>query len=129
MARYGSLHVLKGGGFLCILGLLIVIISSSHLFAMPGFALIGAGISLASPILYQASAKVKGLAPGIGLATMNTFAMTAFLGGPVLIGFVAQLFTLRIAFLFVLLAALLWIIQTSLIIRRQRAQEKSLGEG
>lgn len=123
MAKYGSLQVLRGGGVLSVIGLLVVIISNTHLVAMPGFALIGAGISLASPILYQASAKVKGLAPGVGLATMNTFAMTAFLGGPVLIGFMAQLSSLRISFIFVLMTAMLWIIQTSIMIRNQAVKK------
>jgi len=84
---------------------------------LPGFMLVGSGISLASPILYQASAKVKGLAPGVGLATMNTFAMAAFLGGPVLIGFIAQISSLRISFILVAIASVIWILQTTKIIR------------
>jgi hypothetical protein len=36
--------------------------------------------------------------------------MAAFLGGPVLIGFVAQSVNLRIAFLLVVVAAWIWVI-------------------
>jgi MFS family permease len=116
IARYGNMRVLRAGGIFALVGIVVIIVSTTYLMAMPGFMLAGAGISVASPILYQASAKVKGLAPGIGLATMNTFAMAAFLTGPVLIGFIAKLSNLRIAFMFVGLIAILWVIQTTKVI-------------
>lgn len=112
IAKFGSMRVLKAGGILSLAGLIIIILSTSYLVALPGFMLVGSGISLASPILYQASAKVKGLEQGIGLATMNMFAMASFLGGPVLIGFIAHLFNLRIAFSLVAFATFIWILQT-----------------
>lgn len=119
IGRYGSMRVLRIEGILVVMGLIIIIISPTPFFAIPGFMLTGAGISLASPILYQASAKVKGLAPGVGLATMNTFAMTAFLGGPVMIGFIAKIFNLRIAFALVAILAVVWILQTNKSIRTE----------
>ena len=126
IARFGNMRVLRAGGVLVVIGLVLIIISPTHLFAMPGFMLTGAGISLASPILYQASAKVKGLAPGVGLATMNTFAMTAFLGGPVLIGLIAKFSNLRIAFIFVAFMAVLWILQTSRVMRLMSTENSKL---
>lgn len=114
--KFGNMRVLRVGGLLVLIGLILIIVSTNYVYAMPGFMLTGAGISIASPILYQAAARVKGLAPGIGLATMNTFAMAAFLGGPVLIGFIAELFNLRIAFLLVAFASIIWIIQTTRVI-------------
>ncbi len=117
IARFGAMRVLRTGGILVFLGLAIVILSGSPWSAIPGFMLIGMGISLASPILYGSAAKVKGLAPGVGLATLNTFAMASFLGGPVLIGFIAKLSDLRIAFMVVALASIIWIIQTTRVIR------------
>ncbi len=125
IARFGNMRVLRAGGVLVLLGLIVVVASQTHFMAMPGFMLVGAGISLASPILYQASARVKGLAPGVGLATMNTFAMAAFLGGPVLIGFVAQSSNLRIAFGVVAFVALIWVLQTNRIVRNQSSHERS----
>ncbi len=119
IARFGNMRVLRAGGILVVIGLAVVVASQTHFMAMPGFMLVGAGISLASPILYQASARVKGLAPGVGLATMNTFAMAAFLGGPVLIGFIAQSSNLRIAFAVVAIVAFVWVLQTHRIIKVQ----------
>jgi len=120
IARFGSMRVLRAGGVLVLIGLIIVIMSNNPWVALPGFMLVGAGISLASPILYGAAAKLTGLTPGVGLATLNTFAMASFLGGPVLIGFVAKFFDLRIAFMLVGITVVVWIIQTTRVIRTER---------
>ena len=121
LAKFDSMDVLRVGGLLVIAGMAMIIFSPLYALSLSGFVLTGSGIALASPILYQASAKVKGLAPGVGLATMNAFAMVAFLGGPVLIGFVAQLFSLRLAFLLIIVAAIFWIIQAGRVIRLKKS--------
>jgi fucose permease len=117
IARFGSMHMLRAEGILVFIGLIIVILSHGPWVAIPGFMLIGMGIALASPILYGSAAKLPGMAPGAGLATLNTFAMASFLGGPVLIGFIGKMADLRIAFMFVACAAVIWIFQTSRVIR------------
>lgn len=110
IARYGSKLILRLGGSIVALGLLTAIWGqSSAVGALTGFALIGAGVSLGAPILYAASARVPGMAKGAGLATMNTFAMVSFMGGPALIGFLAKAFSLPSAFGVVALFAGLWI--------------------
>lgn len=117
--RYTSKVVLRWGGFIVIIGMLWIVLSQSPWIVLPGFMLVGLGISLASPILYAASAQVKGLAPGVGLATMNSFGMAAFLTGPVIVGFIAKLVDLRFAFLWIVFASILWIIQTTRWIRKE----------
>ena len=107
------------GGVLVIAGMLWIILSGNPWIVLPGFMMVGLGISLASPILYAASARVKGLAPGVGLATMNSVGMAAFLTGPVIVGFIAQWVNLRFAFLWVVFASILWIIQTTRWIRNK----------
>lgn len=111
IARFTSKRVLQYGGLIAALGLLILILQPSLAWILPGFALAGIGVSLGAPILYAASTKVPGLPPGAGLATMNTFAMGAFLGGPALIGFTAKWQSLPFAFGIVALGALLWALQ------------------
>jgi predicted MFS family arabinose efflux permease len=119
IARYGNMQVLLSGGILVVLGFTIIILSNQLWLVLPGFMLTGLGISTASPILYAAAARVPGLAPGAGIATMNSFAMIAFLGGPVLIGFLAKAFDLKLAFLFVMAAAIVWVIQVIIILRKK----------
>jgi len=111
--RYTNKVVLRMSGVFVIAGMLWIIVAPDEWLVLPGFMLVGLGISLASPILYAASARVKGLAPGVGLATMNSFGMAAFLTGPVIVGFIAKLVDLRFAFLWVVFASILWIVQTT----------------
>ena len=117
--RYTNMVVLRIGGVLVIGGMIWIMLSTSPWFVLPGFMLVGFGIALASPILYAASARVPGLAPGVGLATMNTFGMIAFLTGPVIVGFVSKLIDLRFAFILVIITATIWIIQVSRVIRKK----------
>jgi MFS family permease len=121
ISRYGNMKIFMIAGILVVMGLSVIILSANLWLALPGFMLTGLGISVASPVLYAAAARVPGLPPGAGLATLNSFGMTAFLGGPVLIGFIAQLSNLRIAFLFVAAAAVLWVFQTAMLVRKNIA--------
>ena len=119
IARHGHMKVLMTGGILVSIGLIIIILSVNPWIALPGFMMTGLGVSVASPILFAAAARVPGLPPGAGLATMNTFGMAAFLIGPVLIGFIAKALDLRIAFMCVAVTSIIWVIQTYSILRKK----------
>ncbi len=106
LVRYGERIILMGGGIIVATGLLLSVVFQNTAITLLGFALVGAGVSLGAPILYGASARVPGMAPGAGLATMNTFAMAGFLGGPALIGLIAKYWSLPFAFALVSCAAL-----------------------
>lgn len=109
IAFAGPNRVLRAGGLVAASGLLLLLFVQTKVIALAGFALTGAGVSIGAPILYAAATRVPGLPPGAGLATMNTFAMVAFLGGPAFIGFLAKAFSLPIAFGLVALLACIWI--------------------
>ncbi len=111
IARFTSKMVLQVGGVIAAIGLGLLILQPALLLILVGFALAGIGVSLGAPILYAASAKAPGLPPGAGLATMNTFAMGAFLAGPAFIGFIAKWYTLPFAFGIIAIGALLWAFQ------------------
>ncbi|MCC7465180.1 MAG: MFS transporter [Saprospiraceae bacterium] len=108
IANFGAAKMLRVGGAVAALGLLLLSFVPVMPFALLWFALVGAGVSLGAPILYAAAAKVPGMAEGAGLATMNTFAMVGFFGGPVLIGFIAKAWNLPVAFALIGLAAVWW---------------------
>jgi MFS family permease len=108
IGRFGSKPVLRMGGLVAAAGLLLAVFFQNTPTVLVAFAMVGAGVSLGAPILYAAAAKVPGMAKGAGLATMNTFAMIGFLGGPAVIGFVAKAFSLPVAFAVVAVAALFW---------------------
>ncbi|MEY3367474.1 MAG: hypothetical protein RI973_629 [Bacteroidota bacterium] len=109
LSRYDSKSVLRGGGSLVLAGLLLAVLFPHPALALLGFAFVGAGVSIGSPVLYSAAARVPGMAQGVGLATMNTFAMIGFMGGPAMIGFIAKFFSLPTAFVVVACFSVFWI--------------------
>ncbi len=108
IGNFGSKPILRAGGLLTAAGLLLAVFFQNTITVLVGFAIVGAGVSLGAPILYAAAAKVPGMAKGAGLATMNTFAMIGFLGGPAFIGFVAKALSLPVALSIVAGFALFW---------------------
>lgn len=109
IARFNSKIVLRTCGSVVAFGLTVAVLAPGMALTLFGFACVGAGVSLGSPILYAAAARVPGMAKGAGLATMNTFAMAGFLGGPVFIGFFAKIFSLTLAFGVVAVFAMVWV--------------------
>lgn len=109
IARFGGKTVLRAGGIIAATGLMPAVFFQHPALVLVGFALVGAGVSLGAPILYAAASRVPGMAKGAGLATMNTFAMAGFLGGPALIGFIAKAFSLPFAFGVVAVLTGVWI--------------------
>ncbi|GAB3336938.1 MFS transporter [Larkinella ripae] len=86
----GTRRILFFGSLVAAAGLFLAISVPVSLVALAGFALLGAGCSLAAPILYAASLRVPGIPAATGLATFATFSFVGFLAGPPVIGFVAE---------------------------------------
>ena len=108
LMRFGPSTVLQVGGVVAAAGMLLLAAFPQMPLTLVWFAMVGAGVSLGAPVLYAAAARAPGMSQGAGLATMNTFAMVGFFGGPVLIGFLAKLWSLPIAFSVVGVLALAW---------------------
>ena len=108
IARFSAPRVLQVGGAVAASGLFLLALAPIMPYALLWFAMIGAGVALGAPVLYAAAARAPGMARGAGLATMNTFAMVGFFGGPVLIGFLAKIWSLPMAFAVVGAAAVCW---------------------
>lgn len=108
--RFGANKILTWGAAICFVGLMILIFIPTVWVAIFGFAMVGAGVSCAAPILYASSARVPGMKKGKGLAIFNTFAMTGFMVGPVIIGFISEAVNLPFAFMLVAGLCVLWAI-------------------
>ncbi len=106
--RFGSMKMLVYCGVIALSGMMVIIFGTTIIIAIVGCAMVGAGVSLGAPILYAASTRVPGYGKGVGLATLNTFAMFGFLGGPAIIGLIAQATSLPLAFMFVSGMCILW---------------------
>lgn len=114
--RFGERNLLFFTALCSALALLCIIVAQLPLVGIAGFFLLGAGVALGAPILFNAAARVPGLAPGAGLATYATFSFMGFLAGPPVIGFIGERHGLHVGFALVGLLAIL----SLLAIRRVR---------
>ena len=92
-------------------GLVLLVLPLPIWMALPGFALVGFGISAAYPLGVSAIAAMDDRYESGNIAIMATVALGGFLIGPPLIGFVSEALSLRLAFATLLpgLALALWL--------------------
>ena len=108
--KWGHVNTVKYGGYfgggLWGIGLLIgMSISGSHptaglIIVCIGFAAAGFGMGPFFPAFNLAAASIPGIAPSVGLARIGLIAIAAYFGGPTLIGLLAEVTSLPVAFAF-----------------------------
>ncbi len=94
-ARFGPLIIFRVSGILASLGLLMALAVNQPAFVLAGFAAVGFGFSTVVPLVFSAAGRTKGLPSSTALASVTTLGYFGFLAGPPLIGFGADLFSLR----------------------------------
>lgn len=111
----GEIAAGRLGGVLAALGVGIVITGGTFSTACLGFALMGIGYTVIMPLAFSRAANDMHQSPGIAIAGVATFGYGGFLLGPVVIGALAELATLKIAFgLLALLAIVVAVAATAL---------------
>ncbi len=108
--KWGHVKTVKYGGYfgggLWGLALLIGIpLSDSHktlglVIVCLGFAAAGFGMGPFFPAFNLAAAAIPGIAPSVGLARIGLIAIAAYFGGPTIIGLIAEVTSLPVAFAF-----------------------------
>ena len=104
--RFGTMRMLQLSSALIVSGLGLAVGFPSLVPAVAGFLLIGFGIASVVPLSYSSAGRATSVSPGVALALVSTIGFLGFLLGPPLIGFLAQLFSLRTAFGLVALVAM-----------------------
>ena len=99
--RFGPVATIRGGAILAACGLSWALLSPTPAWALPGFALVGAGYSSIIPLVFAASGRVSCVSEGAGVATVSGLGFLGFLVGPPLIGFIAEVTSLRAGLLVV----------------------------
>jgi MFS family permease len=105
--KIGNKSIVISGSLLAASGFIIVSLAPATIIAIIGFILIGFGCSCIVPVLFSASANIKGVSPVQGFAMVTTGGLIGFLAGPSLIGFISEAINLSTGFAFVFLMALL----------------------
>ena len=114
--RYGGAAVLRLGMILVAAGLGVGVAVDQPVAFAAGLVLAGAGASAFFPLAFSTAARLPGVAPGAGAATVSLAARLGFLAEPLVIGTLAEAIGLRWAFLFVAAVALALAVAASRIV-------------
>ena len=90
MRRFGNKASLSFGALIAASGLALAVTASGPAVGVAGFALLGAGCALGSPILIAVVTRLPDIAPAAALSSYATFTFFGLMAGPPLIGFIAK---------------------------------------
>jgi fucose permease len=107
----GRFRVLLFGSLCAGAGLLLAILAPGLLSALAGFVLVGIGAANLVPIMFSAAGNQTAMPANLAIASVTTLGYAGILAGPALIGFIAQLSNLSVAFACV--AALMLVVTAS----------------
>jgi MFS family permease len=104
--KYKVKNLLIINGILIAIGMGITLISQMIFVKIFGCFLIGIGVSTIVPIIYSQAGMQTKIKPSIAIAGVSTIAYIGFLIGPVLIGYLADIFSLQLSLILVLVLGL-----------------------
>lgn len=122
-ARIGSVRIIALGAGLALVGYLLVLTTNMYL-AITGFALTGLGFSVIVPELFRIGGNVKGVESSQGVAFIAGTGYSGFLVGPVILGFIAEGFSLNWTFITLLFCALMVFLASFILRRRARIKKE-----
>jgi MFS family permease len=96
--RFGTNRMLQISSALIALGLVTAVVWPAFVPSVVGFLLVGFGIASVTPLAYSAAGQSTTVSPGVALAMVSTIGYFGFLLGPPLIGFIAEVSSLRVSF-------------------------------
>ncbi|RYZ50195.1 MAG: MFS transporter, partial [Sphingobacteriales bacterium] len=96
--KHGRKKMLQVSGVLISTGLFISVLFPHIVTATLGFLIVGLGVSSIVPMVYSSAGKIPNVPPGIALASVSSISFLGFLMGPPLIGYIAEISSLRYSF-------------------------------
>lgn len=100
IGKFGRGAMLVANSLLSIFGLGFVLIWVNPFTSLIGFFITGIGLSNVVPIIYSVAGNMKGVTPSAGIAMACSVGYAGFFIGPPTIGYIADLYDLRIGLLF-----------------------------
>lgn len=105
--KFGKIVILRYGIILSILGIISIISFHSTIFTILGFSLIGLGISVIFPLTISFIGQLSNINATSGITFATWMSRVGLLITPPLIGLLADLTSLRIAFIAILIVCVL----------------------
>jgi MFS family permease len=106
VTRYSVKRMLQLSGITIAAGLMVAVAMPTLIAATTGFLLVGFGVSSVVPIVYGLAGKSSKMSASAALAAVSTISFLGFLIGPPVIGFIAELSSLRFSFALIALLGL-----------------------
>lgn len=103
-ARVPEPALLRGGALVAGVAMAALLLIGHPWVALVGYALVGVGLALVVPILFNAATRVPGVSRAAAIASVSSIGYSGFLVGPPLIGSVAQAVSLTAALSLVVVA-------------------------
>jgi MFS family permease len=95
--KIAAQRFLPGLAILATVAMALALVSGHAWAAILGFGCLGAGTGLVIPTVFTAAGRITGLAPGAAITSVSACGWIGYMGGPPLIGQLAQLSSLRAA--------------------------------
>ncbi len=105
--KYKVKNVLIINGILIAVGMSITLVSYDILIKICGCFLVGIGVSTIVPIIYSQAGMQTKIKPSIAIAGVSTIAYIGFLIGPVIIGYLADISSLKYSLILLIVLGLL----------------------
>jgi MFS family permease len=95
--RWGPVALMRRGGIVAGGGLAAALLIGHPAAALAGFACMGAGLAAVVPVAFRAAGSIPDVPAGVGIAALTTVGYSAFVVGPPVIGFAAEVVGLPLA--------------------------------
>ncbi len=100
--RLGRRNILIFNCIASISGLTIALLFLNPYIVLIGFFITGLGVATIVPIVYSAAGNTEGVPPSVGIAMATTVGYAGFFVAPPVIGYLADVFSLRVGLIFTL---------------------------
>jgi len=101
--QLGKKKLMIWNAAISISGFMLVLAFAAPWTTIIGFFLVGLGLASVVPIVYSVAGNVTDISPGIGIAMVTTIGYSGFFVGPPAIGYLADIYGLRVGLSFSLL--------------------------
>jgi MFS family permease len=116
--KFGASKTARYSGLVALAGSLVILTFESLVPLMIGFSLIGLGIAVIIPLAFSRAGKDKGISQGAAIASIATLGYGGMLLGPLLVGLIAEVTSIKTGFMLLpILAFLIFLLSKHLSIK------------
>jgi MFS family permease len=97
--RFGTYNSARAASITATIGALIIFLAPNVWFVFLGYFILGVGFSIMAPLAFSQAGKIEGVSTGQAMSSVAVLGYGSLLVGPPTVGIIADILTLRAAFL------------------------------